>query len=546
MSSIEVAQLNPEALLLRSNGVVYTPFEVAEALTRHALENCGKDTPLTLEPSAGDGAFLRSLRNLGVPEDVVTAIDIDEDATATLHTEFSDCTIITCDFLDYWAKNSDDSYDLIIGNPPYIRRQNFQESWIDEIRELSLKTSYPLTQLKNAWAAFTLAASRMLSRDGVLAFVVPYELMTVNYGQYLQSTVFTAFHRVDIFIPDEETFSGIEQNTVAFVASKGQDGTEGVHINRVRSLANLETISSTNVRHSTTKNLAIDLKAFLMDSETIELLHKVRSELHTVSVYCESSTGIVTAANEFFILNEENVQKYELKPWARRILKKGSFLPHGPVFDDCHFDSLSETEPCYLIDFRQSGAEPLTESALRYLRNGERLKLNSRYKCRHREPWYKIPIVTESEGLFFKRSHNYPRICINAAKILVTDTAYQIRMHDGYSIRALCYSFYNSLTMLFAEIDGRFYAGGVLELTPREFKGLPLAYHEPSEHEFSTFIDNFPRASEQENQFIGFGDCWLKSKMQLSDQDMKRIQNALRTIRNHRLRRGAESIFHPK
>ena len=91
----EVARLNPEALLSRSNGVVYTPLEVAEALTRRALESCGKDSPLTLEPSAGDGAFLRSLRNLGVPEDIITAIDIDENATATLHTEFLDCTILT-------------------------------------------------------------------------------------------------------------------------------------------------------------------------------------------------------------------------------------------------------------------------------------------------------------------------------------------------------------------------------------------------------------------------------------------------------------------
>ena len=125
MSSIEVARLNPDAQPSRSNGVVYTPFEVAEALTQHALENCGKYNPLTLEPSAGDGAFLRSLSNLGVPEDVITAIDIDENATATLHIEYSDCTILTCDFLDYWAKSSDDFYDLIIGQPPLYSQAKF-------------------------------------------------------------------------------------------------------------------------------------------------------------------------------------------------------------------------------------------------------------------------------------------------------------------------------------------------------------------------------------------------------------------------------------
>ena len=62
----------------------------------------------------------------------------------------------------------------------------------------------------------------------------------------------------------------------------------------------------------------------------------------------------------------------------------------------------------------------------------------------------------------------------------MTDTAYHIRMQDKWNVKDLCFSFYNSLTLLFAEIEGRFYGGGVLELTPEEFRGLPLAMLKPS------------------------------------------------------------------
>ena len=41
-------------------------------------------------------------------------------------------------------------------------------------------------------------------------------------------------------------------------------------------------------------------------------------------------------------------------------------------------------------------------------------------------------------------------------------------------MRGICYSFYNSLTLLYAEIAGRFYGGGVLELSPKEFRSLPF------------------------------------------------------------------------
>ena len=109
-----------------------------------------------------------------------------------------------------------------------------------------------------------------------------------------------------------------------------------------------------------------------------------------------------------------------------------------------------------------------------FLLSGEQQGLPLRYKCSRRKIWYEVPLMKQTEGFFFKRSHHFPRLCINRASVLVTDTAYRVTMKDKHTIEGLCYSFYNSLTLLFAEIDGRFYGGGVLELTPSEFKGLPI------------------------------------------------------------------------
>jgi hypothetical protein len=53
----------------------------------------------------------------------------------------------------------------------------------------------------------------------------------------------------------------------------------------------------------------------------------------------------------------------------------------------------------------------------------------------------------------------------------------KVNMKAKWDLNSFIFSFYNSLTLVFAETDGRYYGGGVLELTPREFKKLPIPYN---------------------------------------------------------------------
>lgn len=372
----------------------------------------------------------------------------------------------------------------------------------------------------------------------VLAFIVPYELMNVNYGNSLLKHLATELSRIDVYIPDDKAFKAIDQDAVILILSKKGSQKNKVNVHRVKSLSDLKPLSSRRLDLKVTENLSIDLKSFLIDQDTIKLLHQLRQKLKTVSDYCNSSTGIVTAANDFFILTREDVERLQLEPWARKILKKGSFLSTGPRFMRRHFSQLEKSQPCYLIDFDIEPPIALSRKAREYIAYGESQELDQRYKCRNRKPWYRVPIVPVSEGFFFKRSHLFPRLCSNDAKVLVTDTAYQIRMREGFDLNGLIYSFYNSLTLLFAEIDGRFYGGGVLELTPSEFKGLPISYMNPSKKEYVNFLGRFSKSSDSVEAILSTQDDLLRRTLKISVHEMKRIQEALEVIRNHRLRHG--------
>lgn len=49
-------------------------------------------------------------------------------------------------------------------------------------------------------------------------------------------------------------------------------------------------------------------------------------------------------------------------------------------------------------------------------------------------------------------------------------------MAEAYDAANVVFCFYNSLTLALCEFNGRYYGGGVLELTPSEFKNLAIPY----------------------------------------------------------------------
>ena len=119
-------------------------------------------------------------------------------------------------------------------------------------------------------------------------------------------------------------------------------------------------------------------------------------------------------------------------------------------------------------------------------------QIHKRYKTSIRNKWYEIPNIGKpAEAFFFKRCNQYPKLIRNSANVLATDSAYTITMKEGFEIESLIFSFYNSLTLAFAELHGRYYGGGVLELTPNEFKELPVPYLNVTNDRFNTYITAF-------------------------------------------------------
>ncbi|PBI86489.1 Modification methylase Eco57IB [Flavobacterium sp. ACN2] len=206
------------------------------------------------------------------------------------------------------------------------------------------------------------------------------------------------------------------------------------------------------------------------------------------------------------------------------------------VFSNSDLKKLEENNlPTKLLHLNDK--DKISKNLKEYLSIGEEKDIHNRYKCKIRNNWYVIPNVSEKpDAFFFKRSHLYPKLLKNNSDAFVTDSAYKIEMKNGYNINSFIFSFYNTLTLILSEIEGRYYGGGVLELTPNEFKKLAIPYVEISDFQFQNFTNNFENKNNIE-QILAQNDYKiLNSILNLSQEDIEKLISIRQKLLKKRMR----------
>jgi hypothetical protein len=99
------------------------------------------------------------------------------------------------------------------------------------------------------------------------------------------------------------------------------------------------------------------------------------------------------------------------------------------------------------------------------------------------------------------------------------------------------FSFVNSLTCLTAELEGRHYGGGVLELVPSEIERLLLPVVDCSAAELAAADDKY-RKSENDLVFLRGQDADVLGRIGVARKDQEMLYHAWLRLRARRQRRG--------
>lgn len=472
---------NESAQKLR--GGYYTSDDLAQFLCKWVLETAPR---LILEPSCGDGAFFSALRSAGADKNAsVIGFELDpaeaSKAGARARSAGIKATIHATDFLA-WALDNHISgaqtFDAVIGNPPFIRYQYLPALFQARAEQVFRDLDLPFTKHTNAWVPFVLASMQMLRPGGRLAMVLPAEIIHVMHAQSLRSYLGKECRRIVIVDPTELWFSGTLQGAVLLLAEKRltqNERVEGLGIYRATSREflrlNPERIFSIP-KSINGKTIAGKWTPALLSKSERDLLDEIVNfgNVHRFGNIARVDVGIVTGANKFFLVTNDIVESNGLEPWAHPMFGRSEHCP-GIVYDARQHKANARAKlPTNFIWFR--GAKPRTRKAQAYIAVGESAKLHARYKCRIRDPWYVVPSVYSTDIGMLKRSHDHPRLIWNKLRAYTTDTSYRIQAAKGIAVGSLVGNFINALTALSAELEGRHYGGGVLELVPSEIEKL--------------------------------------------------------------------------
>ncbi len=533
-------QLIKNASEEKLRGGFYTPNPIAAFILKWAF-NGNKELEI-LEPSCGDGVFLEEIQKGSYQYNSVTAIEFDEiEAEKSKNIGLADSEVIHSDFHDFCI-NSKKRFDLIIGNPPYIRYQYFDKQQQKFAAEIFDKANLKYSKLTNAWVSFVVGSSLILKEQGKIGFVLPAEILQVSYAQTLREFLAKFYNKINIVSFEKLVFPDIQQEVVLLLCEKNNSKT---HLIEHLELRDAEELQNLDVSRLKSPKKRIDFKSnkwtfYFLDQKEIDFLERLQEnqQIQKLSKYAKVEVGITTGSNPFFTVPLSTVQFYDLEKYAKPLVGRSVQVPSA-IFTQKDWQKNRAIEArTHLLTFPKMADLNGSIGARDYISWGEEQKINEGYKCRIRDEWQIVPSLRISDALFIRRNNLYPKLIINEAEAYTTDTMHRVTVKPNAEIKALTASYYNSLSLAFSEICGRSHGGGVLELMPNEVEEILLPYNS-NNADLLPEIDKMIRAKKDISEILKItNQKILKKNFGFTDSEIELADSIWRKLSKRRLNRG--------
>ena len=563
----ECLKLKADVTEEKLNGRYFTPQDIAEYVTSWVLNQEGNIDSI-LEPSVGDGIFLECLNgHLNVLQNAeLLAVEIDEAVSRSASARNNQLrwidrwqnlgnerkAVINDDFYEVYKNILENkSFRAILGNPPYIRYQYLESAQREEQSSILTRNGMTSNKLINAWVSFTVACVSCMAESSKIGFVIPAELLQVKYSEDLRSFLASHLNRITVVTFKNLVFEGIEQEVVLLLGEKIAN--DDRHEIRIVQYTDVEEMQNANLDDNEFFEADIEstkwTRYFLSD-EQLELVQMVETDARFVkfSQVAKCEVGITTGNNEYFCINDETVRKYNLRRFCKPLIARSVNI-RGAQFTNADWqENIQSGARTYLLDLTPFDKKRFTNGLKEYIRYGEDNNQNSTYKCQIRDEWYKVPSVWSPQAFFLRRNYLYPKFMLNTDEVgaVSTDTMHRVRFNEGINKKKAVIAYYTSAALLFAELEGRSYGGGVLEILPGEVGNirLPNIFDEGfiTDEEVDDLFNTIDEYIRNNDDIIGLLEITdraiLQDRFGFGENDVETFRNAWLTLRQRRLARG--------
>ena len=353
-------------------GQYFTPKVVANFMIEMAEIS---NNSSILEPSCGEGVFLDLLQQKGYNN--LTAFEIDQE----LAQEF-DCV----NYKSFISAEFNEKYDLIIGNPPYIRWKNLEDELKTELSTNPIWNKY-FNSLCDYLYIFILKSIELLNENGQLIFICPEYWMNTTHSISLRNYMVQNGYFDEIYHFNETPiFEKVTVSIVIFKFIKSKNKISKIKVTKFYANQKLTFETLSNLKNQIPIKDAEYLSAsqfktnerWLLQSDEVReelqiletncrkknqnsilnLFENDKQEFHTIGEFCDIGNGLVSGLDKAFqvngnVLNDnENkatinvVKAKDLKPftignitryiYVNEGLEESSFQKNYPNFHN-HF-----------------------------------------------------------------------------------------------------------------------------------------------------------------------------------------------------------------
>ncbi|MFM7859383.1 MAG: Eco57I restriction-modification methylase domain-containing protein, partial [Flammeovirgaceae bacterium] len=346
-------KLITEATAEKLRGGFYTPEKIAEFVLRWGIN--GSTTFDILEPSCGDGVFLEQLHKNKLKYKSVTAVELDEvEAEKANSIPLKNRQIINADFHTY-CNSTNKRFDLIVGNPPYIRYQFFDRKQQVEAEDIFIKAGLTYSKLTNAWVSFVVGSSLLLKEEGgKIGFVLPAEILQVSFAQQLRQFIAHYYNKINIISFEKLVFPNIQQEVVLLLCEK--NNTKDHLIEHIE-LKDADSLASLDVARLKSPKKRIDFKSnkwtfYFLEQEEIDFLENIATSRNVpiLGKFANVEVGITTGSNDFFKVPLSTIEEYDLEDYARPMVGR-SVQVNSVIFTEKDWENnrLSEAKAHLLV-----------------------------------------------------------------------------------------------------------------------------------------------------------------------------------------------------
>lgn len=169
---------------IKNLGQVMTPFSIVDYMIDDILNLSEQQLKKYsfLDNSCGDGRFVKALLERKVPAEHIYACDIDEEISQEVKNLLPRDNFRLGSFFQQkdWLKK----FDVVIGNPPYVRIHNIQNKVKNEISNFDF--CYGMYDLYYAFYEYGLKA---MKENGLLLYISPNSFVKNKSGEKLRKYI---------------------------------------------------------------------------------------------------------------------------------------------------------------------------------------------------------------------------------------------------------------------------------------------------------------------------------------------------------------------